>query len=134
MLFFVFAQAYALLWLFVYGHAFLKLGESEFTRAQTDTGGTSPAGAGLIDGNNTMRFAAGSGIRRVAGALAMVVVALTEWFPVKRPLSIWEIMFAGENIFICLLLVVLIVKLEKIRRLYRRSARSAQVAAQGSSR
>src|SRR6267142_6302024 len=116
----VIADAWALLWLFLYAHWFSKLRLDESALAQSGTNDTPHAFFGLtrIEGD-AMHRGAREGRRRVGIALILTAGALLEWFPKKRPLSTWETVLVGENILICFLLVVLIARLEKIRRLYR---------------
>jgi len=124
-MFLVLVNAWALLWLFLYAHWFSKLRIIE-----SGAGGTAYAEVGptRIEGDDMYRAARG-GRRRVGWSLFFTVVALVDWLPTKRPLSIWETALVAENILICFLLVVLIARLEKIRRSYRPSAQPAQVVA-----
>jgi len=130
-MFLVIVDAWALVWLFVYAHWFSKLRLGESTRAWPDMNDTPHAYIGLtrIEGD-VMHRAARKGLRSVATNLLIILIALTEWFPTKRPLSTWQTVFVGENILICFLLVVLMARLEKIRRLYRHSEQPAFVAQQ----
>jgi hypothetical protein len=129
MLFVVFMDAWALMWLFLYAHWFSKLrlnessaqsGANLFPRAEV--------GSTRIEGD-VMHRAACWGLKRVATTLLLTLGALVGWLLEKRPLSTWELLLLDENILICLLLAILMARLERIRRLYRPSEQPAEVAA-----
>jgi hypothetical protein len=126
----VVADAHALVWLFLYAHWFLKLRLGESTLGQP---GANDAPHAEVNGvrieGDVMRRAARKGVRRVGWVLIFTLAAVVDWFPTKRPLSAWEMVLAGENALICLLLVILMTRLEKLRRLYRLSAQVHLAAA-----
>jgi hypothetical protein len=124
----VLANVWAFVWLFLYAHWFSKLRRGELAHAQSMTSGAPPADLGLtrIESDAMCRAASG-GLRSIGTILLFTLIALTNWFPTKRPLSTWELLLVDENILICLLLVVLMARLERIRRLYRSSEQPAFV-------
>ncbi len=126
----VIADAWALMWLFLYAHWFSKLRLGESTLGQPGTNGAPHAEVGgtRIEGD-VMYRGAREGLRRIGVALVLTVFAALEWLPRKRPLSPWEMVLAGENVLICFLLVILMARLEKLRRLYRPSAQVHLAAA-----
>ncbi len=124
------ADAQAFVWLFLYAHWFLKLRLAESTLGRPGANDTPHAEVnGVRIEGDVMHRAARKGVRRVGWVLVFTLAAAVNWFPTKHPLSAWEMVLAGENVLICLLLVILMARLEKLRRLYRPSAQVHLAAA-----
>ena len=121
LIFLVFVDAWAVVWLLGCGRMFWKLRYAESVLPQAGTSRTPSA--------NEMRLIARAGLKRMGWKSLFVPIALGFWLNQKTHLSAWEMVLAGVSILICFLLIFVMVRLEKMRRLYRPSSQSASAVA-----